>query len=114
MTVLRIILDTNVLVSGIAYPSSIPGKIMAAWRAGSIEMLLSNYILDELRIVLLRLGHRHNLSPGEIDDLVDIPTIQADLLLIPTRTQMPNYVTAPTRQSSVRYARARRLSAWIT
>ena len=37
MTVLRVVLDTNVLLSGIAYPSSIPGKILTAWRrAGSM------------------------------------------------------------------------------
>lgn len=77
---LRVILDTNVLVSGIAYPSSIPGKIMTAWRHGSIEVLLSAYILDELRAVLPRLAHRHRLSSGEIVDLVDILAIQADLI----------------------------------
>jgi uncharacterized protein len=49
MATLRVVLGTNVLLSGIAYPASIPGKIMAAWRHGSIEVLLSSFILDELR-----------------------------------------------------------------
>lgn len=52
MAALRVILDTNVLVSGIAYPASVPGRIMAAWRHGSVEVLLSDYILDELLRVL--------------------------------------------------------------
>jgi predicted nucleic acid-binding protein len=65
---LQVILDTNVLVSGIAYPASVPGKIMAAWRHGSIDVLLSVYILDELRRVLPRLAQRHGLNSAEIDD----------------------------------------------
>lgn len=77
---LRVVLDTNVLLSGIAYPGSIPGKIMAAWRHGSVEVLLSTFILDELRRVLPRLASRHGLTSSEIDDLVDILSIQAELV----------------------------------
>ena len=77
---LRVVLDTNVLLSGVAYPGSIPGKIMAAWRHGSVEVLLSSFILDELRRVLPRLANRHGLSAAEIDDLIDILAIQAELI----------------------------------
>jgi len=77
---LRVVLDTNVLLSGIAYPASVPGKIMAAWRHGSLDVLLSPYILDELRRVLPRLAHRHGLNLEEIDDLVDVLSIQADVI----------------------------------
>ncbi len=77
---LRVVLDTNVLLSGIAYPASIPGKILAAWRNGSVEVLLSDYILDELRRVLPRLAHRHGLTGAEIDDLVDTLSIQAEII----------------------------------
>lgn len=77
---LRVVLDTNVLLSGIAYPGSIPGKIMAAWRHGSVEVLLSSFILDELRRVLPRLANRHGLSAAEIDDLVDVLAIQAEVI----------------------------------
>lgn len=76
----RVVLDTNVLLSGIAYPASIPGKILAAWRNGSVEVLLSDYILDELRRVLPRLAHRHGLTGAEIDDLVDTLSIQAEMI----------------------------------
>jgi uncharacterized protein len=53
---LRVVLDTNVLLSGIAFPASIPGKIMSAWRLGSIEVVLSDFIIEELRRVLPRLS----------------------------------------------------------
>jgi len=77
---LRVVLDTNVLLSGIAYPASVPGKILAAWRHGSVDVLLSAYILDELRRVLPRLAHRHGLTPAEIDDLLDALSIQAEII----------------------------------
>lgn len=80
MATLRVVLDTNVLLSGIAYPVSVPGKIMSAWRHGSIEVLLSVYILDELRRVLPRLANRHGLSLAEVNDLVDILSIQAEII----------------------------------
>jgi len=75
-----VVLDTNVLLSGIAYPASVPGKIIAAWRHGSVDVLLSVYILDELRRVLPRLAHRHGLTAAEIDDLVDALSIQAEVI----------------------------------
>ena len=80
MATLRVVLDTNVLLSGIAYPASVPGKILAAWRHGSVEVLLSAYILDELRRVLPRLAHRHGLTSAENDDLVDALSIQAEVI----------------------------------
>ncbi len=54
MPTLRVVLDTNVL--------------------------LSDYILEELRRVLPRLAHRHGLSGTEIGDLVDILSIQAEVI----------------------------------
>ena len=80
MGALRVVLDTNVLLSGISYPASIPGKIMAAWRFGSVDVVLSEFILDELRRVLPRLANRHALSAAEIEDLVDILSIQAEIV----------------------------------
>lgn len=80
MATLRVVLDTNVLLSGIAYPASVPGKILAAWRHGSVDVLLSAYILDELRRVLPRLAHRHGLTSAEIEDLVDALSIQAEII----------------------------------
>lgn len=80
MATLRVVLDTNVLLSGIAYPASVPGKIVSAWRYGSIEVLLSVYILEELRRVLPRLTNRHGLTSAEIEDLVDALSLQAEII----------------------------------
>jgi putative PIN family toxin of toxin-antitoxin system len=74
------VLDTNVLLSGIAYPVSVPGKILTAWRHGSVEVLLSTCIVEELRRVLPRLPNRHGLTLADIDDLVDALSIQAEII----------------------------------
>jgi putative PIN family toxin of toxin-antitoxin system len=76
---LRVVLDTNVLVSGLAYPSSIPGRIVAAWRQGSIEVVLSRFILEELVRVLPRLT-RIQMSPSEVRELADTFLFMAEIV----------------------------------
>ncbi len=70
MAGVRVVLDTNVLVSGLAYPQSIPGRILGAWRRGGLDVVLSRYILDEMVRVLPRLS-RITLTATEIRDLAD-------------------------------------------
>jgi putative PIN family toxin of toxin-antitoxin system len=70
MSRLRVVLDTNVLVSGLAYPESVPGRILSAWKEGGLGVVLSRYILDEMVRVLPRLK-RIKLSASEIRDLSD-------------------------------------------
>ncbi len=77
---LRIILDTNVLVSSLAYPGSVPGRIITAWRQGSLDVVLSRYLLDELARVLPRLNHRLKWQPADFADLIDILAIEADVV----------------------------------
>lgn len=76
---LRVVLDTNVLVSGLAYPASIPGRIIALWHQGGLDVVLSRYILDETARVLPRL-RRIKLGSGEIRDLVDNLVFLADIV----------------------------------
>jgi len=76
---MRVVLDTNVLVSGIAYPESVPGRIVRVWRQGGLDVVLSRYILDEMARVLPRLK-RIKLSVDEIRDLVDSFMFLADIV----------------------------------
>lgn len=76
---LRVVLDTNVLVSGLAYPGSAPGRIMNAWRQGGLDVVLSHYILDEMTRVLPNLP-RIQLVAAEIRDLADSFMFLADIV----------------------------------
>lgn len=79
MARLRVVLDTNVLVSGLAYPQSIPGRILAAWRQGGIAVVLSRFILDEMVRVLPKLK-RIKMSAAEIRDLADSFMFMAEVV----------------------------------
>jgi len=79
MARLRVVLDTNVLVSGLAYPGSVPGRIMTVWQQGGLSVVLSHYILDELVRVLPRLKNVH-MTAMEIRDLADSLMFQAEMV----------------------------------
>lgn len=55
---MKIVLDTNVLVSGIFF-GGVPGRILTAWAAGKVALVLSPDMLDEYRRVGVMLGSRH-------------------------------------------------------
>jgi putative PIN family toxin of toxin-antitoxin system len=79
MAGIRVVLDTNVLVSGLAYPGSVPGRIVHIWRQGGLDVILSRYILDEMVRILPRLS-RITLSTAEIRDLADSFLFLADIV----------------------------------
>ena len=80
MAGLRIVLDTNVLVSGLAYPTSVPGRIVGAWRGGRLDVVQSRFILAELLRVLPRLNHRLQWRDEDMLDMVDTLALLADLV----------------------------------
>lgn len=55
---MRVILDTNVLLSGVFF-GGVPGRILAAWAAGQLELVLSPAILTEYRRVGADLARRY-------------------------------------------------------
>jgi putative PIN family toxin of toxin-antitoxin system len=79
MASLRVVLDTNVLVSGLAYPASVPGRIVSAWQRGGLDVVLSKYILDEMVRVLPKLS-RNKRSPAEIRDLAGSFMLTAEIV----------------------------------
>jgi putative PIN family toxin of toxin-antitoxin system len=79
MAGLRVVLGTNVLVSGLAYPEDVPGHIVAIWPQGGLDVVLSRYILDEMVRVPSRLS-RIQLSASEIRDLADSFMFLADIV----------------------------------
>lgn len=51
---LLLVIDTNVLVSGMAYPGSVPGQVLRLWEQGAFAIALSQHIVDETMRVLPR------------------------------------------------------------
>jgi putative PIN family toxin of toxin-antitoxin system len=55
---MKVVLDTNVLISGI-YFGGLPGKILEAWYARQIQLLVSPEIIQEYLNVAKRLADRY-------------------------------------------------------
>lgn len=56
---MRVILDTNVFVSGVFF-SGPPHEILRAWREGRFQMVLSPEILEEYRRVGIDLARHYH------------------------------------------------------
>ena len=49
---MRVVLDTNILVSGLMHPASTPGRIIAAWSEAQFDVVSSHEQLAEIGRVL--------------------------------------------------------------
>jgi putative PIN family toxin of toxin-antitoxin system len=69
---LRVVIDTNVVLSGLIKPDSIPGRVLRAWRDGSFRLVLSEFLIEEIATVLARPKMRALVmwSPAQIDRFV--------------------------------------------
>jgi putative PIN family toxin of toxin-antitoxin system len=70
---LRVVLDTNVLVSGLHFPNSIPGKIVEAWQSGAVRVVVSQFILEEMVRILPRLKNRSYTEADAREFAGDLP-----------------------------------------
>jgi putative PIN family toxin of toxin-antitoxin system len=77
---MRIVLDTNVFISGIFFTGP-PFQILKAWRDGRVQLLVSPAILDEYQ----RIGAELALRFRDVDvrPFLDLLTIQAEIVLAP-------------------------------
>jgi putative PIN family toxin of toxin-antitoxin system len=65
----RVVLDTNVLVSGLLNPDGNPGRVVDLFLAGEITLLVDDRILVEYRAVLPR--PKFGFDASDILDLLD-------------------------------------------
>ena len=49
---MRVVLDTNVLISALAFPGSKPDQVLQRVRRGEVALFLSSFILAELERIL--------------------------------------------------------------
>lgn len=77
---MRIILDTNVFVSGIFFTGP-PYQILRAWRDRKIELVVSAGILEEYRQVSDILGER--FPDVDLGSLMDLVIVEATIVSAP-------------------------------
>jgi uncharacterized protein len=71
---LKIVLDTNVIVSGLLNPEGSPGRVVDLFLAREVDLLVDDRILAEYRAVLVR--PKFGFDPVDISDFLDL--IEAD------------------------------------
>ena len=64
MSRLRLVIDTNVLVSALLIGSSLPARLLLLWREGRFDLVTSAEQLDELARVTRYPKIRERLSPA--------------------------------------------------
>lgn len=67
---MRIVLDTNVLISGMINPRGAPGRIVELLLAGAVELVVDDRILPEYVHVLRRRRFRRCFSSGAMEETV--------------------------------------------
>lgn len=79
---MRLVLDTNVLVSGLLHPGGPPSRLVKAWRAGAFDLVISDFVIDELTRSWAHLASRLKASPNDLADFIDTIGVRAELLRI--------------------------------
>jgi putative PIN family toxin of toxin-antitoxin system len=67
----RVILDTNVLISALLVPSGAPGAIYRAWADGAFTLLVSDEQIGELRRTLAKPALAVRIRPHHAGRLVN-------------------------------------------
>lgn len=91
---MRVVIDTNVLVSAVLSPHSVPGRILELLRQERFELLISDEIFVEYSVALQydRVRKRHRLSDELLNKMLqDLRAVS--VLVIPSVA--PNVVSDP-------------------
>lgn len=79
---MKVVLDTNILFSGIAHTDGTPGKIVSAWLEGRFDLVLSDALIEEFNRVLnypkiRKLLAGSGVTDDDLRDYVDIFRMKA-------------------------------------
>jgi putative PIN family toxin of toxin-antitoxin system len=90
--VLRVVLDTNVFVSGLLSKTGLPAKILDAWRAGHYLLITSPPMVTEIKRVLEtpRIREKYFITNGDIEQLIIL--LEKDALIVPGHTDVKNAI----------------------
>src|SRR5947209_19910353 len=91
---MRLVIDTNVLVSGMLNPHGVPGRIIEAIGRGVVAVLYDDRILSEYGEVLRR--PRFELRPADVEGLLELVTVAGEFVIAqPLRITLPDETDLP-------------------
>jgi len=77
---MKVIIDTNVFISGIFFPGA-SSKVLEGWKGGKIDLILSPEILGEYREVAHRLSVK--FKGVDIESIIELVAINSTLIAAP-------------------------------
>ena len=80
---MRAVLDVTVLISALLSPAGSPARLLAAWRAGDFELIVSPLLLAELRRALAYPKLRKRVTQAEAQVYVEWLSRAAELAIDP-------------------------------
>lgn len=97
---MRVVLDTNVLLSALISPHGAPDAIYRAWRAARFEIVTSQIQLDELRRASRYPKFREVLQPHRVGAMIN--NLQRAIVL----DRLPDDITADDPDDAFLFAMA--------
>lgn len=68
---MRVVIDTNIYLSGLIFPESLPGKILKLSKARKIQVYCSKFILDEIkRNLIIKFGCFEEIAGKFIEEIL--------------------------------------------
>lgn len=78
---MRVVLDTNVLISGIFW-KGVPHSIVTAWVHGKFKVVISKHILDEYQAVLRRIDTKGQVTERWMSFVIENAHVVQDVRLV--------------------------------
>ncbi len=91
----RIVLDTNVIVSGLITATGPPGTILTAWRDRHVDLIVSASLLREVADILSRpkIARTYGLTADAVSGILRLLDSQA--IRVPGRVTIPRTARDP-------------------
>lgn len=90
---LRVVVDTNVLVSGVLSKKGAPAELLDAWRAGRYTLLSSPEIIAEVRAVFHypHIRDKYRLSEDEIESIITL--LELNSVVVSTDAELSEVIS---------------------
>ena len=111
MALTSAVLDTSVLAPGIVWPASVRGRVVRACRDRDVDLVISQFILDETARIVAKLAPE--AAPRSIRMAMDI-LLLSSRIVVPSPHELEERLRDPTDQLVLRTLVAGRADELVT
>lgn len=80
---LRVVIDTNLVISGTISPNGIPSQLLTSWAIGDFNWILTEHTYDEIKDVLERdtIKNKYHIDEAETKVFLDNLAVCAEFII---------------------------------